>query len=199
MTYQFFPFFLECSIKETDTIKKRHLERLDFGKAGVFRESVYVTENGDFKIPKVYSDEERDKLYKLVWSGDTEFSRMEKKIKERLSTWSNLKKRDKLRMIDKYALSLDCDFEEKKKISGKLKTKILIKLLNPKDIEYENFKILRILENVNVCVDTNRLKYLIRHLSKMGSMVFELTREQDPYGVIVDHSQSPEIQILKSG
>ena len=115
MTYQFFPFFLECSIKETDTIKKRHLERLDFGKAGVFRESVYVTENGDFKIPKVYSDEERDKLYKLVWSGDTEFSRMEKKIKERLSTWSNLKKRDKLKMIDKYALSLDCDFEEKKK------------------------------------------------------------------------------------
>ena len=57
----------------------------------------------------------RDKLYKLVWSGDTEFSRMEKKIKERLSTWSSLKKRDKLRMIDKYVLSLDCDFEEKKR------------------------------------------------------------------------------------
>ena len=127
-------------------IKKRHLEHLAFGKAGVFCESVYVTENGDFKIPKVFSAEERDKLYKLVWSGDTEFSRMEKKIKERLTTWSSLKKRDKLRMIDKYVL--DFDFEEKKKISGKLKTLILIKLLNPKDIEYENFKILQILENV---------------------------------------------------
>ena len=46
---------------------------------------------------------------------DTEFSRMEKKIKEHLSTWKNLKKIDKLRMIDKYVLSLDCDFEEKKK------------------------------------------------------------------------------------
>ena len=148
MTYQFFPFFLECSMKETDMIKKRHLEHLAFGKAGVFCESALVTENGDFKIPKVYSDEERDKLYKLVWSGDTEFSRMEKKIKERLSTWSSLKKRDKLRMIDKYVLSLDCDFEEKKKISGKLKTLILIKVLNPKDIEYENFKILQIRENV---------------------------------------------------
>ena len=148
MTYQFFPFFLECSMKETDMIKKRHLEHLAFGKAGVFRESVYATENGDFKIPKVFSTEERDKLYKLVWSGDTEFSRMEKKIKERLSTWSSLKKRDKLRMIDKHVLDLDCDFEEKKKISGKLKMLILIKVLNPKDIEYENFKILRILENV---------------------------------------------------
>ena len=147
-TYQFFPFFLECTMKETDMIKKRHLEHLAFGKAGVFRESVYVTENGDFRIPKVYSDEERDKLYKLVWNDDTEFSQMEKKIKERLSTWSSLKKSDKLRMIDKYVLSLDCDFEEKKKISGKLKTLILIIVLNPKDIEYENFKILRILENV---------------------------------------------------
>ena len=156
-TYQFFPFFLECSMKETDMIKKRHLEHLAFGKAGVItlvanpkgniHESVYVTENGDFRIPKVYSDEERDKLYKLVWNDDTEFSQMEKKIKERLSTWSSLKKSDKLRMIDKYALSLDCDFEEKKKISGKLKTLILIKVLNPKDIEYENFKILRISEN----------------------------------------------------
>ena len=145
-TYQFFPFFLECSMKETDMIKKRHLEHLAFGKAGVIHESVYVTENGDFRIPKVYSDEERDKLYKLVWNDDTEFSQMEKKIKERLSTWSSLKKSDKLRMINKYALGLDCDFEEKKKISGKLKTLILIKVLNPKDIEYENFNILRIPE-----------------------------------------------------
>ena len=127
-------------------IKKRHLEHLAFGKAGVFRKSplILVTENGDFKIPKVYSDEERDKLYKLVWSDDTEFSRMEKKIKERLSTWSSLKKSDKLRMIDKYALSLDCDFEEKKKISGKLKMLILIKVLNPKDIEYENWNITQV-------------------------------------------------------
>ena len=140
-TYQFFPFFLECSMKETDMIKKRHLELLAFGKTGVFCESVYVTENGDFNIPKVFSDEERDKLYKLVWSGETEFSRMEKKIKEHLSTWKNLKKKDRLRMIDKYVLSLDCDFEEKKKISRELKSAILIQSLKPKDIVNENFKI----------------------------------------------------------
>ena len=141
VTYQFFPFFLECNMKEINMIKKRHLELLAFGKAGVLRESIYITENGDFKIPKIFSDEERDKLYKLVWSGETEFSRMEKKIKEHLNTWKKLKKIDKLRMIDKYVLSLDCDFEEKKKISGKLKSAILIQLLNPKDIVYENFKI----------------------------------------------------------
>ena len=145
----FYPFFLECSMKEIDLIKKKHLELLAFGKTGVFRESVYITENGDFKIPKVYSDEERDKLYKLVWSSDIEFSRMEKKIKEHFNTWKNLKKIDKLRMIDKYVLSLDCDFEEKKKISGELKKAFLIKSIKPKDM-YENWKITHVksLENV---------------------------------------------------
>ena len=139
----FFPFFLECSMKETDRLKKRYLELLAFGKAGVMITSSheYVTENGNFKIPKVYSDEERDKLYQLIWNERSEFSQMEKKIKERLSTWSSLRKCDKLRMIDKYVLTLDCDLEEKKKISGKLKTLILIKELDPKDIVYENFKI----------------------------------------------------------
>ena len=102
-------------MKETDMIKKRHLEFLAFGKAGMIQDSVHITENGNFKIPKIFSDDERDKLYKLVWSGETEFSRMEKEVKEHLSTWKNLKERDKLRMIDKYVLSLDCDFEEKKR------------------------------------------------------------------------------------
>ena len=139
----FFPFFLECSMKEIDLIKKKHLELLAFGKTGVFRESVYITENGDFKIPKVYSDEERDKLYQLVWS-ETEFNQMEKKIKEHFNTWKNLKKIDKLRMIDKYVLSLDCDFEEKKKISGELKNAFLIKSIKPQDIVYENFQITQI-------------------------------------------------------
>ena len=151
----FFPFFLECSMKETNRLKKRYLELLAFGKAGVMITSSheYVTENGNFKIPiadersgSAYSDEERDKLYQLIWNEErSEFSQMEKKIKERLSTWSSLKKCDKLRMIDKYVLSLDCDFEEKKKISGKLKTRLLIKELDPKEIVYENFQITQIL------------------------------------------------------
>ena len=143
----FFPFFLECSMKETDRLKKRYLELLAFGKAGVMITSSheYVTENGNFKIPKVYSDEERDKLYQLIWNEMSEFSQMEKKIKERLSTWSSLRKCDKLRMIDKYVLTLDCDLEKKKKISGKLKTLILIKELDPKDIVYKNFQITQIL------------------------------------------------------
>ena len=60
--YEFYPFFLECSMKETDMIKKRHLEHLAFGKAGVIISNLYITENGNFKIPREYSDEERQAL-----------------------------------------------------------------------------------------------------------------------------------------
>ena len=144
--YEFYPFFLECSMKETDTYKKRHLELLAFGKGGLIRDSVYVTGNGNFQIPKIYSDEERDRLYNLVWNGETEFSRMEKEIKERLSTWENLKKRDKLRMIDKYVLSLDCDFKEKKNAKGVITSALLLHLLTSDDIVYKNYEIKTIKE-----------------------------------------------------
>ena len=139
----FFPFFLECSMKEIDLIKKKHLELLAFGKAGVMISNLYVTENGNFIIPRNYSDEERDKLYQLIWN-ETEFSQMEKKIKEHFNTWKNLKKSEKLRMIDKYVLTLDCDFEENKKISGELKNAFITKSLSPQDIVYENFQITQI-------------------------------------------------------
>ena len=95
----------------------------------IIQDSVYVTGNGNFQIPKIYSDKERDKLYKLVWSGETEFSHIEKEIKEHLSTWRNLKKRDKLRMIDKNVLSLDCGFIEKKSAKGAITTDLLLRFL----------------------------------------------------------------------
>ena len=132
--YEFYPFFLECSMKETDTYKKRHLELLAFGKGGLIRDSVYVTGNGNFQIPKIYSDEERDRLYNLVWNGETEFSRIEKEIKEHLSTWENLKKRDKLRMIDKYVLNLDCNFIEKKNAKSAITSALLLHLLKSDEI-----------------------------------------------------------------
>ena len=66
-TYRFYPIFLECSMTETDMYKKRHLELLAFGRGAVIIQNlVYVTGNGDFQIPKIFSHEEKDKLYKLV-------------------------------------------------------------------------------------------------------------------------------------
>ena len=56
-TYRFYPFFQECSTRETGMHKKRHLVLLAFGKGGVIiQDSAYVTGNGNFPIPKIYSD-----------------------------------------------------------------------------------------------------------------------------------------------
>ena len=160
--YRFYPFFLECSIKETDVNKKRHLELLAFGKVGLItivaspkgdtQDSVYVTGNGNFQIPKICSDEERDRLYNLVWNGETEFSRIEKEIKEHLITWENLKKRDKLRMIDKYVLNLDCNFIEKKNAKGVITSALLLHLLKSDETVYKNYEIKAISRD---CVSMN--------------------------------------------
>ena len=72
---------------------------------------------------------------------------MEKEIKERLSTWVNLKKRDKWRMIDKYVLSLDCDFIEKKNAKGVITSALLLHLLTSDDIVYKNYEIKTIKES----------------------------------------------------
>ncbi|XP_052271768.1 uncharacterized protein LOC127872475 [Dreissena polymorpha] len=43
---------------------------------------------------------------------------MEATIKESMKQWVNVKKRDQLKLIDKYVLKLECDMEEKKYRKG---------------------------------------------------------------------------------
>ena len=86
LRYEFYPFFLECSKRETDVYRKKHFELLAFEKGGAIiqdsnHEFVYVTGNRNFKIPNIYSDEERDKLCKLIWEEDTDFFAWKKKSK----------------------------------------------------------------------------------------------------------------------
>ena len=52
-----------------------------------------------------------------------------------------MKKRDKLRMIDKYVLSLDCDFIEKKNVKGAIASALILHLLKSDDIVYKNYEI----------------------------------------------------------
>ena len=151
----FYPFFLECSKRETDAFRRKQFELLAFGKGGVIigdgeGNPVYVTERGHFQIPKSYSDEEKNKLVKLVWNEDTDFVRMEKDIKDSVKTWTNVKKRDKLRIIDKYVLQLECDLKEKKMIKSVITIALILRLLETNDIVYKDFEIKTITGNFNV-------------------------------------------------
>ena len=146
----FYPFFLECSKRETNPHRKRHLELLGFGKGGVINNDTYITDKGSFKIPQRYSDEERDKLNKLIWDEDTDFQQMEKEIKDSIKMWVNVKKRDKLRIIDKYILQLECDTREKKLIKSVITIALILRLLETNDIVYKDFEIKNIGGTFNV-------------------------------------------------
>lgn len=146
---------MECSKREPDAQKRKHLELLAFGKGGNIihepgRLPVYVTEEGDFPVPSTYSDKDRFNLDRLMWHEDTDFHRMEEAIKHSTKLWNNVKKRDKLRIIDKYVLQLQCDNREKKLIKSIITIALILRLLESNDIVYKDFEIKNIGGNFNV-------------------------------------------------
>lgn len=143
---RFFPFFLECSKRENNRERKKQLEQLGFGKCGLIVEeedgsSYLIQHKTKFLIPTTYSDDQRNKLNMILWGEDSDFERMESAIKESIRNWSNIKKRDKLRIIDKYVLQLACDFKEKKMIKSVLTIALILRLIQSNDIVFENFEI----------------------------------------------------------
>ncbi|KAH3734346.1 hypothetical protein DPMN_040785 [Dreissena polymorpha] len=93
---RFYPFFLECSKRETDKENKRYLELLGFGKCGMIIDkddgtSTLLKFNKTFKIPKTYSVQLHDELNQMLWTKNDEFEKMEATIKESMKQWVNVK------------------------------------------------------------------------------------------------------------
>ncbi|KAH3716279.1 hypothetical protein DPMN_058997 [Dreissena polymorpha] len=148
---RFYPFFLECSKRETDKENKRYLELLGFGKCGMIIDkddgtSTLLKFNKTFKIPKTYSVQLHDELNQMLWTKNDEFEKMEATIKESMKQWVNVKKRNQLRLIDKYVLNFECDIKEKKYRKGAITTAFLLGMIKPNDIVYQDFEIKHINE-----------------------------------------------------
>ena len=143
---RFYPFFLECSKRESIKERKRQLELLGFGKCGMIVDypdgtSVLLRDGGKFFIPSTYTDDGKNMLNKILWDEDTDFSKMEQEIKDSIKQWANVKKRDKLRIIDKYILQLECDIKEKKLIKSVITIALILRMIGANDIIYQDFEI----------------------------------------------------------
>lgn len=139
-----FPFFLECS-KQTDNPKhKEILFKLAFGQGGylIVRNNFLVTPNGEFKIPDVYSTKAHKEVEERLWKVD-EYSIMKENIKDTLSSWSSLNKRNKVYLLFKYSSQ---NFSDKEKLqnSSYLNIANMVKLIKPTDVVYELFSIIHI-------------------------------------------------------
>lgn len=106
------------------------------------RNNFLVTPNGEFKIPDVYSTKAHKEVEERLWKVD-EYSIMKENIKDTLSSWSSLNKRNKVYLLFKYSSQ---NFSDKEKLqnSSYLNIANMVKLIKPTDVVYELFSIIHI-------------------------------------------------------
>lgn len=141
-----YPFFLECSKHEKNPVNKTQFERLAFGKGGMIIEkngnTVLCTVNGDFIIPTHHTPEKEKEIRDLLVNKNTNYFKMENDIKEARKTWTNVKKRDKLRIIDHYVVNSDLPtFAEKQLLKSIITIALILKMIQNQDIHYKDFNI----------------------------------------------------------
>jgi len=150
MNYNVYPFFIECSkYYEQCDLKYVTFVDLAVGKRGIFikraeKTTYIVTPNGEFEIPKKYSDEKHLEFKNKWWGRVDEFTQMRDLIKESRKNWTTTKKRDKIYLFHKYISSLNVDISYKILFSSLLTFALMLKLFKPADIVYEQFEIKKV-------------------------------------------------------
>lgn len=150
-----YPFFLECSKHYENDHKKKTLESLAFGCSDLIMKrgkntKVLITSKGEFIIPNHYTDAMKMKLDEFLWNSTDGYYKMQNDIKESYNTWINVKKKDKLRMIDYYVLSKhqkdDMSFNDIIILKSIITIALMLKLISAENIVYSDGKIMDIKE-----------------------------------------------------
>jgi hypothetical protein len=148
-----FPFFIECSKHYRDEPhKQKFLQKLAFGH-GIHiikrkNKSILVTSNGEFVIPTVYSDKARCDLDSKLWEVN-DFTRLGDCIEDTRQTWRTARKKDKIYLLYKYVASLpNLTRSQKMATCNILVLALLLKMINPADIDYQDSKIVGVNEDL---------------------------------------------------
>lgn len=142
-----YPFFLWCSHHEVDIAKKTYLEMLAFGKGCVITNNTLVVGSTRYTIPDTFSHEKWLELQTILWDKKSGFDLIEDEIREYNTVWSNLKKRDKIRKIDRYLIDKGGGATGKAIIEGGATLKSLItvvlilRLIQTSCIKYNGYQI----------------------------------------------------------
>lgn len=136
-----YPFFLECSKYEIGS-KRKQLQQLSLGNGGlIVNGRVLILDDEPFTIPDEYNESDKIKLNKTMWNEDTDFFKLQSDIAESRTSWSNMKKREKLRLIDLYLLKRFSDLEECVRAKTAFNMALLLKMISQNDVEYRNYEI----------------------------------------------------------
>ncbi len=143
-----YPFFIECSKVQPNVFKSRFLKDLAFGRGGLIlrrkNRGVLVTPNGEFNIPKTFSETAYSKLQSMLWCDPTSsYAVMQEEIRSSREVWSNVKKRDRFRMIDKYILG-KYKYPDSLFVRSIITMALILKVLQVNDIAYDNFNVVNV-------------------------------------------------------
>lgn len=147
-----YPFFLECCKHHTDDNKIKTLESLALGHSDLIMKRgkntmVLVTSKGEFIIPDQYTETLGLKLDEFLWNSTDGYYKMQNDIKKSYESWTNVKKKDKLRMIEYYVLSKNKPFDESIILKSIIIIALMLKLINVSNITYQEGEIIDMDEN----------------------------------------------------
>jgi len=133
-----YPFFLECEKHTKSPMLKSLFKALTFGKGGRIvskkNKNVLITVNGEFVIPNEYSEEDMLQLEKML--DMKQFEIESDKLKETRTTWSSIRKKDKLKLFYNYVGTLPIPLIDKIKLSRFIILAMFLKLITNEDVEY---------------------------------------------------------------
>ena len=119
------------------------LENLAFGNAVIIakeNKNVMIIENEEFIIPECLSVTSYMELEQKLWGNSKEYYLMEKAIKEKFNSWTEIKKRDKIRKINNFIIR-NVHLDKQKYFTSFLIIFLLLKLIKSSDIKFEDFDI----------------------------------------------------------
>lgn len=169
MNGDIYPFFLECAEKTTSLYLKNCFNFLAFGKGGHIIErknmDVLVLPASEFIIPKTYSQKDHEKIEKWLQS-DLWFKTQSETVSR--NTWSSVRKKDKINLINKFVASLDLELQQKRNLCTVLTLSLFLKAITADDISYDGEQITEIsLKFLNSCEIYNVINKSCNRSSKI--------------------------------
>jgi len=152
-----YPYFIEKGKMETDPVKRKFLFNLGIGLGALTRRSndekrdaIVVADNRkkEFIIPSETDASvtaSTDDIFYMFWT--KEFVELSDSIRNAKSSWINMKKKERLRLVDEYVSSAAAaagDNRTRERVDAvraAISMALLLKLVSHKDIEYQDFKV----------------------------------------------------------
>ena len=144
-------YFIECSKHETGH-KKIQLQMLAIGHGGLIinrdDDHFLIVPGGEFKIPTIFSIESYKSLVKLLWPSK-QFLALETVIKNAKLQWCNVRKREKILLIDQYIVNMKLPIDAARKLKSLIIFTLLLKPIQSQAITYDGEKI----SSINISED----------------------------------------------